>query len=214
MICEVCESERMTSCYEASVWVQRDCLHLGYRREKADRFRLFLALRAVLQTDNGSCVYCGTVGGGHDEDCPVPEAHAALHAAGRVTGDAAQPPPDSEVESLRTSRDQMGAALRELLRLYDWRFVLAEREKDPRYATDKAFNVETNRLLRQYGAEKKAAWAAARLALAGDALKAPKDREPPLTQPGPGDRADKEGDGEEQTDPNDPLGIWGGKGAP
>jgi hypothetical protein len=55
--------------------------------------------------------------------------------------------------------------LTELLRLYDWRFTLAAREKDPRSATDVPFSVETARLLRQYGAEKKAAWKAARRVL-------------------------------------------------
>jgi hypothetical protein len=56
--------------------------------------------------------------------------------------------------------------LTELLRLYDWRFELAEREKDPRNTPDVPFYIETKRLLRQYGTEKKAAWAAARRALA------------------------------------------------
>jgi hypothetical protein len=55
--------------------------------------------------------------------------------------------------------------LRELLRLYDWRFVLAGRESDPRYGSDKGFRAETRRLLNQYGTEKKAAWKAARAAL-------------------------------------------------
>lgn len=54
----------------------------------------------------------------------------------------------------------------ELLRLYDWRFFLAEREKDPRQK-DKEFATETRRLLNKYGIEKKAAWEAARRAIAG-----------------------------------------------
>lgn len=56
------------------------------------------------------------------------------------------------------------SVLTELLRLYDWRFKLAEREKDPR-ADEPAFQDESNRLLRQYGSEKKAAWEAARRVL-------------------------------------------------
>lgn len=58
------------------------------------------------------------------------------------------------------------AALAELLRLYDWRFELAKME-----AAVKAGNFllapEVKRLLRQYGEEKKSAWAVAREVLRG-----------------------------------------------
>lgn len=58
------------------------------------------------------------------------------------------------------------AALSELLRLYDWRFELAKME-----AAVKAGNFllapEVKRLLRQYGEEKKSAWAVAREVLRG-----------------------------------------------
>lgn len=60
--------------------------------------------------------------------------------------------------------DTATSVLTELLRLYDWRFFLGEREKDPR-AEEPPFQDETNRLLRQYGTEKKAAWEAARRVL-------------------------------------------------
>lgn len=55
--------------------------------------------------------------------------------------------------------------LTELLRLYDWRFEIARREKDPRSITGTAFSDETRRLLNQYGTEKKSAWEAARRVL-------------------------------------------------
>jgi serine/threonine-protein kinase RIO1 len=87
------------------------------------------------------------------EPVPVPTSaeHEALLAG--VATEAPAPPLDD-------ARD----VLTELLRLYDWRFELAEREKDPRSAA-KDFKDETRRLLNQYGAEKKAAWAAARRVL-------------------------------------------------
>jgi hypothetical protein len=58
------------------------------------------------------------------------------------------------------------AVLAELLRLYDWRFALAEREKSPLNIGGTVFEAETRHLLRRYGAEKKAAWEAARRVLA------------------------------------------------
>lgn len=60
---------------------------------------------------------------------------------------------------------QLEAALTELLRLYDWRFALAEREQHPAAALPE-FRNETKRLLNQYGAEKKAAWQVARTLVA------------------------------------------------
>jgi hypothetical protein len=58
--------------------------------------------------------------------------------------------------------DEAREALKELLRLYDWRFVLADREKAE---GDEAFQRETSKLLRQYGEEKKVAWVNARRVL-------------------------------------------------
>lgn len=62
------------------------------------------------------------------------------------------------------------AALVELLRLYEWRFILALREKDPctevpvglRNREEREYIRETQALLNRYGREKKAAWAVAR----------------------------------------------------
>jgi hypothetical protein len=60
--------------------------------------------------------------------------------------------------------DTPTAVLSELLRLYDWRFVLAARENAD--DQDPGYTKETKRKLAQYGREKKAAWDRARKVLA------------------------------------------------
>lgn len=67
-----------------------------------------------------------------------------------------------EVTALLTEIAELKKALGELVRLYDWRFELAEMEKQ----TDPIVQRATKALLRQYGHEKKAAWEKAREALA------------------------------------------------
>jgi DnaJ-domain-containing protein 1 len=64
-----------------------------------------------------------------------------------------------------SGQETVVSVLSELLRLYDWRFELAEREKDLRNGAPSDFRNETRRLLNQYGTEKKAAWEAARRVL-------------------------------------------------
>lgn len=59
-----------------------------------------------------------------------------------------------------TDKSEIEAVLRELLRLYDWRFELARMERD---GDDPG---GMSKLLNQYGREKKAAWARAREVLA------------------------------------------------
>lgn len=65
--------------------------------------------------------------------------------------------------------DPMREVLAELLRLYDWRFELAEEEQDLRNLSNvvdvvywRALQKELRAKLNQYGSEKKAAWQRAR----------------------------------------------------
>ena len=67
---------------------------------------------------------------------------------------------------IAAERARLLPVLKELLRLYDWRFELADREKaDGEHYGQNNKSPETKAMLRQYGEEKKAAWAAARAKL-------------------------------------------------
>lgn len=68
-----------------------------------------------------------------------------------------------QLNKLISDRNRYRKALIELIRLYDWRFVLAEKEKQ---AVLPGQRKEVARLLVQYGMEKKAAWEEAKLAIA------------------------------------------------
>lgn len=60
---------------------------------------------------------------------------------------------------------EIAACLRELLRLYDLRFVLAKQEDESRNRGELEYPKELKYALSKYGHEKKAAWARARTLL-------------------------------------------------
>lgn len=66
---------------------------------------------------------------------------------------------------MRAALDTAEDVLRELLRLYDWRFVIAEKEKEMGallFLEREALREEIRKNLLTYGMEKKVAWARAR----------------------------------------------------